>query len=368
MQDHGLFQAVCRVNRVADESKKYGYIIDYKDLFKSLEKSISDYTSEAFDQYDSEDVKGLLVDRVEKSKERLETALETLRALCEPVFPKEEHQFIRFFCGNTENKNDLKTREPKRVELYKAVVALIRAYAEVANEMYKLGYSEKESLEIKNEVKYYSDLRDTIKIASGEQIDLKTYEPGMRMLMDMYIDAKSSKKISDFDNQSLVDLVVNVSEPKEEYQSKKHKEAVAETIENNVRKVIIEEQPTNPKYYEKMSQLLDDLIQQRKDEMLDYEAYLKKIKELAQQVSEPTGVKNYPNSLDSQAKRALYDNLEQNEVLALALDNVINANKLDAWRDGGIREKKLRLAVFGLLKDKEKTSEIMEIIKAQNEY
>lgn len=368
MQDHGLFQAVCRVNRVADESKKYGYIIDYKDLFKSLEKSISDYTSEAFDQYDSEDVKGLLVDRVEKSKERLETALETLRALCEPVFPKEEHQFIRFFCGNTENKNDLKTREPKRVELYKAVVALIRAYAEVANEMYKLGYSEKESLEIKNEVKYYSDLRDTIKIASGEQIDLKTYEPGMRMLMDMYIDAKSSKKISDFDNQSLVDLVVNVSEPQEEYQSKKHKEAVAETIENNVRKVIIEEQPTNPKYYEKMSQLLDDLIQQRKDEMLDYEAYLKKIKELAQQVSEPTGLKNYPNSLDSQAKRALYDNLEQNEVLALALDNVINANKLDAWRDGGIREKKLRLAVFGLLKDKEKTSEIMEIIKAQNEY
>lgn len=368
MQDHGLFQAVCRVNRVADESKRYGYIIDYKDLFKSLERSISDYTSEAFDQYDSDDVKGLLVDRIEKSKERLETALETLRALCEPVHPKEELQFIKFFCGNTENKEDLKATEDKRVALYKDTVSLIRAYADVANEMQKLGYTQSEALSIRDEVKYYSDLRDTIKIASREQIDLKAYEPGMRQLMDMYIDAKSSKKLSNFDNQTLVDLIVNVSEPQAEYGKKQNKEAVAETIENNVRKVIIEEQPTNPKYFEKMSQLLDELIQQRKNEMLDYEAYLKKIKDLAQQVTNPAGSGNYPNSLDTSAKRALYDNLEQNEILALALDNVIQANKLDAWRDGGIREKKLRLAVNGLIKDNDKTAELMEIIKSQHEY
>jgi len=368
MQDHGLFQAVCRVNRVADDSKKYGYIIDYKDLFKSLEKSISDYTSEAFDEYDSDDVKGLLVDRIEKSKERLETALETLRALCEPVHPKEELQFIKFFCGDTENKNDLKQRKDKRVALYKDTVSLIRAYAEVANEMYKLGYSEKEALDIRDEVKYYSDLRTTIKIASGEQIDLKAYEPGMRQLMDMYIDAKSSKKLSNFDNQTLVDLIVNVSEPQAEYGKPKNKEAVAETIENNVRKVIIEEQTTNPKYYEKMSQLLDDLIKQRKNDVLDYQEYLNQIKELASQVSNPSKGNNYPKSLDNNAKRALYDNLDQDEVLALALDNVIQANKLDAWRDGGIREKKLRLAVNGLIKDNEKTAELMDIIKAQHEY
>jgi type I restriction enzyme R subunit len=308
------------------------------------------------------------VDRIEKSKERLETALETLRALCEPVHPKEELQFIKFFCGNTENKEDLKATEDKRVALYKDVVSLIRAYAEVANEMYKLGYNKSEALSIRDEVKYYSDLRDTIKIASGEQIDLKAYEPGMRQLMDMYIDAKSSKKISDFDNQTLVDLIVNVSEPEGEYKVSRNKEAVAETIENNVRKVIIEEQPTNPKYYEKMSQLLDELIQQRKSEMLDYEEYLMKIKELAQQVTHPASGGNYPSTLETSAKRALYDNLEQNEILALALDNVIQANKLDAWRDGGIREKKLRLAVNGLIKDDEKTAELMEIIKSQHEY
>ena len=45
---------------------------------------------------------------------------------------------------------------------------------------------------------------------------------------------------------------------------RKNKEAVAEAIENNVRKLIIDEQPINPKYYEKMSELLDALIEQRR--------------------------------------------------------------------------------------------------------
>jgi type I restriction enzyme R subunit len=190
----------------------------------------------------------------------------------------------------------------------------------------------------------------------------------MRQLMDMYIDAKSSKKLSNFDNQTLVDLIVNVSEPESGYGKNRNKEAVAETIENNVRKVIIEEQTTNPKYYEKMSQLLDDLIKQRKTEVLDYEEYLKQIKELASQVSNPSSGNNYPSSLDTPAKRALFDNLEENEILALALDNVIQANKLDEWRDGGIREKKLRLAVNALIKNDEKTAELMDIIKSQHEY
>lgn len=41
---------------------------------------------------------------------------------------------------------------------------------------------------------------------------------------------------------------------------------MAETIENNVRKLILDESPVNPKYYEQMSKLLDALIEQRRQE------------------------------------------------------------------------------------------------------
>lgn len=368
MQDHGLFQAICRVNRVDTDDKEYGYIIDYKDLFKSLEKSIHDYTSGAFDNFDHDDVKGLLKDRHEESRDRLETALEAVRAMCEPVHPQNEPNFIRYFCGNTEIPEDIKATEEKRVALYKAVVALIRSYANVANEMNALGFTDAEAEKIKGEVKFYSDLRDTIKQASGDHLDLKRFEPGMRQLMDRYIDALSSKKLSDFQNKSLVDLIVNLArEPHTEYHSKKQI-AVAETIENNVRKVIIEESQTNPKYYEKMSKLLDEIIAERKNQTLMYQDYLKKIKLLAEQVSAPQKSVDYPGSLDTGAKRALFDNLDNNEILALALDNVIQANKLDGWRDGGIKERKLKIAVFNLIKDEEQTEELMEIIKAQRDY
>jgi len=371
MQDHGLFQAICRVNRIDTESKEYGYIIDYKDLFQSLQKSITDYTSQAFDNYDSEDVKGLLKDRQTESKDRLETALEALIAMCEPVHPKDEPNFIKYFCGNTENPNEIKDTEEKRVGLYKAVVKLIRAYANVANEMHKLGYSDSEAADIKEQVKYYSDLRETIKQASGDYLDFKRFEPGMRQLMDMYLDANASKKISDFENRSLVDLIVKLGDELKgtaENERRSRETAIAETIENNVRKVINEESQTNPKYYEKMSALLNELIKERNQAAIAYQEYLEKIKQLAENVSNPAGNTSYPTEINTKAKQALYDNLESDISLSLVLDQAIRYNKLDGWRDGGIKEKKLRIEVNKIINDPEKTMELMNIIKAQSEY
>jgi type I restriction enzyme, R subunit len=113
MQDHGLFQAICRVNRLDGEDKEYGYIIDYKDLFKSLETSIHDYTSGALDRYAKEDVTGLLSNRLEKARERLEEAREAIKALCEPVDPPQDTPaYIRFFCArDTSDRAALKENE-----------------------------------------------------------------------------------------------------------------------------------------------------------------------------------------------------------------------------------------------------------------
>jgi type I restriction enzyme R subunit len=182
MRDHGLFQAVCRVNRLDGDDKDYGYIIDYMDLFKSLESAFIDYTSGAFDAYEKSDVEGLLKDRLKKGKERLDEALEAIKALCEPVEPpKDTLAHIRHFCGkNTENPDELKDTEPRRVALYKLTISLVRAYANIADEMKEAGYSEKETWQIKNDIKHFENLRKEIQLASGDYVDLKQYEPAMR--------------------------------------------------------------------------------------------------------------------------------------------------------------------------------------------
>ncbi|MDZ7692271.1 MAG: HsdR family type I site-specific deoxyribonuclease [Balneolaceae bacterium] len=338
MQDHGLFQAICRVNRLDGDDKRYGYIIDYMDLFESLEESISTYTSGAFEGYDDDDVDGLLKDRYEQAKEKLDEALDKVEALCEPVHPKTLKEFKQFFGTETQGKSEdqIKEDQEKRVNFYKMVSSLVRAYGDIANEMDKAGYSPEEVTNVKQKVTFYSDLKEDIKQASGDYIDLKTYEPGMRNLIDMYIDADHSKKVSTLDDFTLVDLIVNkgISAVDEVLSDniKKDQEAMAETIENNIRKVIVEERPGNPKYYDKMSELLEELIRKRKQEAAEYARYLKKLEELARKVKRSEGQEKYPEELETEGQKALYDNLEQNKELALALDETIRYNAKDGWR------------------------------------
>ena len=205
MRDHGLFQAVCRVNRLDSEDKEYGYIIDYKDLFASLEKSVQDYTSAAFADYDIADIAGLLSNRLEKGKNDLDTARQALKALCEAVKPPyHTADYTRYFCGNTENPEDLKNTEPQRLLLYKSVNSLVRNYANIANEMAAAGYTEREIYQIKKEVKHYQQVSQEIKLASGDYIDFKAYQNDMRQLIDSYIGAEASQILANFENLTLV--------------------------------------------------------------------------------------------------------------------------------------------------------------------
>ena len=145
---------------------------------------------------------------------------------------------------------------------------------------------------IRDEVAHYEKVRQEVKLASGDYVDLKVFEPAMRHLLDNYIRAEDSEVISAFDDMTLVDLLIRDGEgaigslPEGIRGSPR---AVAETIENNVRRLIVDEMAVNPKYYEKMSAVLDALIQQRREEAIQYEDYLKKVIELAEQVKRGGG-------------------------------------------------------------------------------
>jgi type I restriction enzyme R subunit len=391
MQDHGLFQAICRVNRLDGEDKEYGYIIDYKDLFRSLEESIKDYTGEAFAGYDSADVEGLLKDRLQQGRERLEETREAVKALCEPVEPpRDTPAYLRYFCAaESGNAAQLKENEPKRVALYKLVAAFLRAYANLANEMRESGYGEAEAQAIRAEVDHYEKVRQEVKLASGDYVDMKVYEPAMRHLLDTYIRAEASEKLSAFDDLTLVQLIVERGEgaidalPRGLRESR---EAMAEAIENNVRRLIIDEMAVNPKYYEKRSELLDALIAQRRQEALDYKAFLERIIELTKQVSRPESGSTYPSGIESPPLRALYDNLDGVGVLlgregsaeaygdarqekAIAIDRAIRDVKKADWRGNRFKEREIRNAIRAEVDgDDALADELFEIVKAQREY
>lgn len=373
MQDHGLFQAICRVNRLDGDDKEYGYIIDYRDLFKSLETSITDYTAGALDGYTKADVAGLLSDRLAKARERLDDAREAVKALCEPVpAPRDEQAYRHYFCAaDTTDRVAMKASEPKRLALYRLVAALLRAYADIANELAEAGYSAAEIETIKAEVGHFEKLRNMIKLVSADYIDLKLYEPAMRFLIDSYIRANESEVISKFDDMSLVQLIVERGKDAVAAlpaSIRENPEAVAETIENNVRKLIVDETPVNPKYYETMSELLDALIAQRKTDALDYATYLAEIVALTRKVQDPAKGTSYPPTMNTPARRALYDNLGHDETLATTIDAAIRLVKKDDWRGNRFKEREVRNAIARHLTDPAHVKAIFELVQNQNDY
>ncbi|MFM7333486.1 MAG: UvrB domain 3-containing protein, partial [Tabrizicola sp.] len=391
MQDHGLFQAICRTNRLDGDDKEYGYIVDYKDLFKKVEKAIAVYTAELAQNTGGGNPEILIKDRLEAGRQRLDDAVEALALLCEPVAPpKGDLEYIHYFCGNTEIADDLKTREPHRVALYKAVVALVRAYANLADELEAAGYTPAQIDHLKALQKHYLNLREIIRKAAGETLDLKPYEADMRHLIDTYIEAQAPRKISPFDGIGLLDLIVKTgiagAIAERLADMKGNKESIAETIENNVRSKILKEQLTDPAYFAKMSALLDEIIRLRKEKAIAYEDYLARIAEVAQKVSAGKA-EDTPVQLKTAGQLALYNNLKDHlaadatrepEVpfegtsvaldLALKLDAAIKTGRQDAWRGVVARERIVKQAMFDVLQDINEVNRLFPIVFAQKEY
>jgi type I restriction enzyme, R subunit len=369
MYNHGLFQAICRVNRLHDKEKEFGYIVDYKDLFNSIALTIKDYTSDAFDEFDKEDVEGLLKNRIEKGKADFDASLEQVRVFCEAVATsKNREDYEHFFVG--EDSESEQKRNSRRT-LYKYVARLVTTFSNIINSLGELNYTPEEIEHLKNEVSHYSNVKEHLKLNSGDYIDLKSFEPAMRHLIDTYINAEDSEKVSSLEDMSLVELLVErgevaINELPDSIRNRQ--ESVAETIENNIRRVIINENDNNAIYFGKMSVLLKEIVALRKQQSIDYAEHLRRIIELAKAVVNGGDAKDYPPNIITRGKRALYDLLEENEALTEKVNETIITYKKHGWVGHSIKEKQILNAIKKHLPEEEQAQEVLNLIKKHPEY
>jgi type I restriction enzyme R subunit len=372
MQDHGLFQAICRTNRLDGDDKTFGYIVDYKDLFKRVEKAIAVYTSELDTSDGGADPQVMVQDRLTKGREMLNDSLEAVALLCEPVEPpRGDLEHIRYFCGNTDIPSDLSDREPLRNSLYKAVAAMLRAHADIADDLEAAGYSKTDIARIDRDRDRFLKVREVVRQASGESLDLKAYEADMRHLIDTYIEADPSRVISNFGDRGLLDIIVNggiaAAIATRLGALKGNDTAVAEAIENNVRTTIVKEQFADPEFFSRMSELLAEVVAARKAKAIEYEEYLRRIADIARQVDAGRADAT-PARLHTRARVALYHNLGKNELLAIQVDEAVLRERPDGWRGVPAKENLLKRALLGILNDEREVERIFAIIKEQREY
>jgi type I restriction enzyme, R subunit len=95
---------------------------------------------------------------------------------------------------------------------------------------------------------------------------------------------------------------------------------------------------------------------------------LKKIVELTKKVTKPESSSSYPKSMDTKAKRALFDNLNKDESLANKINTAILSTKKDGWKGNKIKEREVKNAIRKFLSDENELDRIFEIVKNQSDY
>ncbi|MBI2277671.1 MAG: type I restriction endonuclease subunit R [Dechloromonas sp.] len=394
LRDHNLFQAICRTNRLDGDDKDYGHIVDYKELFGDVQQAIAVYSSDELDidagngGENNVQLKNWLVE----GKKQLDDARQALHYLCEPVpHPREVEQYLHYFCGNAANPNALNETEPLRVSFYKAVALFTRAYADLAQNLSEAGYTDAEAEKLQREVEFYAEIRAAIKKHSGEELDIKPYEADMRHLINTYIQADTAEELGELGELSLTELIIETGihdaiARKLNEKGKLTKNAIAEGIINNVRKTIIRDQLTDPKFYDQMSKLLDDLIKQSRDDAAAYEEFLKKAEELVRKLASKQPQAGVPAVLHGNREATvLFNNLasipcvqfqcptddDDKAELALQIDRAIREQAPAGWQEDadGPRGAQVLNALFPIFnRDRTATKAVFEIAKSQQGY
>jgi type I restriction enzyme R subunit len=272
----------------------------------------------------------------------------------------------------------------------------VRAYADMAQDLARPGYSDARSARIEKEVEFYAEIRAAIKKHSGEELDIKPFEADMRHLINTYIQADPATSWGRLGEMSLTELIIETGihdaiAKKLNEKGKLSKNAIAEGIINNVRKTIIRDQLTDPKFYEQMSKLLDDLIKQSRTDTAAYEEFSAQGRGLVKRLAAKQPEDGIPAELHGKREATvIYNNLETilagsppadelqegpagygNErlLLALEIDHAMRTQAPADWKGDETKERVVQNFLFPLMKkNRAATLALFELVKNQPGY
>ena len=309
LKEHKLLQAIARVNRLY-EGKDYGYIIDYRGLLGNLDKALTSYSS--LEGFDEDDIKGAVVD-IKKHLNELKSNYSYLKDLFNPIKNKEDKEEYEVFLAD----------ENKRLDFYER----LKNYAKSLNICLAsegiLDLLSKEELEkYKKELKFFINLRKSVRLRYQEEVDFGEYEEQMQKLLDTYISANEVNRLT---------KLVNIFDDKnfdEEIKRVEGKRAKADTIRNALTKVITMKYDENPAYYEKLKDRINRVLEEYRNKRISEEEYLRSMNDVMNDVRAGANDEVYPeNIMSNKSAQVIYDNIKGH--LASSMEEKISEEKAE---------------------------------------
>jgi len=280
MKEHTLLQAIARVNRLY-EGKDYGLIIDYRGLLEKLDEAMEMYSGAGLENFDPKDLKGALYDVI--------SIIGTLRHY--------HTELVNIFIP-VKNKNDIEEyevileNEELREHFYNVLSQFGRHLGiALESETVYRALGAEELNRFKKDLKFYQELRKSVKLRYSDTIDHKEYEAKMQVLMDNYISAEEVIRITN---------PVDIMDEKgfeEELQRMQSPRAKADAIRTRLSKRIETKWDENPIYYKKFSERIEEVLQAYKDKRISEADYLKRMKQILQDFRTGASGVTYPDNI-----------------------------------------------------------------------
>ena len=343
LKDHALLQAIARVNRL-HEGKDFGYIIDYAGVLGNLNDALDLYGK--LPDFDPGDLRDILTDVAAEAGKLSHT-----------------HAVLWDSFKEIENKQDIEEYEQlladqeRRDRFYDRLTAFSKTLGIALGSFGFLEETPEKDLErYKNDLKFFTKLRASVKRRYAETLDYSEYEPRIRKLLDMYVGTETTEQITPpvniFQKEAFAQEVARL----ETVSSK------ADTIAHRTSRTIYERLEEDPVFYQRFSSMLQSVIDAYRQRRIDENAYLGRVTEIMESVANRTGDEIPERLAGHEIAKAYFGIVHEGfsgegatadllAEIALDIEGIIDGNRIVQWVDNPDVQNKMRMEIEDRLFD-----------------
>ena len=270
MKEHTLLQAIARVNRL-HEGKDFGHIVDYASVLGELDKALTMY--DAFEKFDEKDLEDTLTS-INKEIQLLPQRYSELWDVFREVKNKRDEEAFEILLADDELREDFY----ECLSRYSKTLGIA-----LSSDKFIMETDDAKLNRYKNDLKYFQNLRTSVKLRYAEAIEYRDYGPKIKKLLDTHIQANEVIQLNEpvdiFNDQSFEAIKQG-----QDIHCSRPPAARADTIAHATKKVIHEKMDEDPAFYEKFSQLIQQAIDDFKARRISDLEYLNQVGDIRDKV------------------------------------------------------------------------------------
>ncbi len=335
LREHTLLQAIARVNRV-HENKEFGYVVDYANVLGELDKALNEYDALAdFDRADLADVLVSIQEEIQKLPQRYSDLWDIFKEI------KNSHDEERYEV--------LLSDDALREDFYERLTEYGKTLAiALSSEQFIMQTDEAQLKRYKSDLLRFEKLRQAVRLRYAEAIDYGDYDTRIKKLLNTHIQANEVTQLNDpvdiFDDNALS----MVREAQGIYRAQ-NTAANADHIAHATKRKITENMDKDPTFYEKFSKLIQETIDDFRQQRILALDYLQKVSDIRDKI-ESTQRDDVPDEIRNNREACAYfgsikpcfskidiDESQTDGIAiktTLAIQTAIDKNwKVDFWND-----------------------------------